>query len=68
MPALNAVVVPQGEGPTKPVSLRFPTSIIRRLDACAAATDNSRSDVIFYLLRWALDQYESQVAAERQGR
>jgi metal-responsive CopG/Arc/MetJ family transcriptional regulator len=65
---MTDVVVPQGDGPTKPVSLRFPVSLLRRLDACAAATDNSRSDVVFYLLRWALDQYEAQIAQERQGR
>ena len=61
-------IVPRGIGETKPLSIRFPVDLLRRLDACAAETDNSRSEVVVHMVAWALDQYEEQRAAERQGR
>ena len=58
-------VVPEGEGAGAPVSFRVPEKLLARLDACAKATNNSRTDVILHLLRAALTQYESDAAASK---
>jgi metal-responsive CopG/Arc/MetJ family transcriptional regulator len=60
MSAATSPIVPQGVGDTRPLSIRFPSDLIKRLDACALATDNSRSEVIVYLVRWGLDEYKAQ--------
>lgn len=53
-------IVPAGEGPGVPLSVRYPKALLARVDACADATGNSRTDTIMHLLRWALDDYESK--------
>lgn len=62
--ALVKPVVPQGEGPTSPLSVKFPEKLIERLDEVAKATGNTRSSVILHLVRWGLDEYERQRAEE----
>lgn len=56
---MNAVV-PEGEGVGTSVTFRMPEKLLARLDACAKATNNSRTDVICHLLRAALTQWESE--------
>ena len=58
-------VVPEGEGVAQPVSLRIPERLIERLDAVAKATGNPRTETILHLVRWALDEYDAQRAAEK---
>lgn len=61
---VNAVV-PEGEGTGVSVTFRMPEKLLARLDACAKATNNSRTDVILHLLRAALTQWESEHAASK---
>ncbi len=56
-------VVPDGEGNKRPIPVGIPEKLLSRLDACAKATGNSRTDVILSLLRHALGQWESEQAA-----
>lgn len=58
-------VIPDGEGPTTPLSIRFPQKLIEQLDAVAEATNNSRSEVVLHLVRWGLEEYERQRAEEQ---
>lgn len=60
-------IVPKGEGAGSPLSIRFPKTVLTRIDAAAKATGNSRTETILHLLRWALDEYEAQRAAEAGG-
>lgn len=48
-----------------PLSVKFPTDVIRRLDEVSEDTGNNRSAVILYLVRWGLEQYEAQKAKGR---
>lgn len=57
-------VIPESEGPTMPLSLRFPAKLLARLDAVAKVTGHPRTDVILHLVRWGLDEYERQRAEE----
>lgn len=58
-------IVPQGEGPGAPLSMRFPKGLLKRVDACADATGNTRTDVVMHLLRWALETYETERLREQ---
>jgi predicted DNA-binding protein len=60
-------VIPESEGPTMPLSLRFPRRILDRLDAVAKVTGHPRTDVILHLVRWGLDEYERQRNEEREA-
>ena len=61
-------VVPPGEGPGIPLSIRYPKQLISRIDACAKATGNNRTETIMHLLRWALDEFDAQRAKERDAK
>ena len=61
-------VIPEGEGPGKPLSLRVPEQLLKRIDVVAKETRNSRTDAVLHLLRWALSKYESEREAERARR
>lgn len=61
-------VVPPGEGPGQPLSMRVPEQLLKRVDAVAKETRNSRTDTVLHLLRWALNKYESERAAERSAK
>lgn len=60
-------VIPDGEGPTTPLSIRFPERLIEQLDKVAAATSNTRSEVVLHLVRWGLEEYERQRNDEREA-
>ena len=45
---------------TRPLSFRMPAAMLRRVDQVAKATGNTRSDVLLYLLRWALVAYDKR--------
>lgn len=50
-------VVPTGRaGPKKQVTIRYPLSILERIDEIAKSTHNSRSEVLLRLLTYALDE------------
>ena len=53
-------LVPEGEGNKKPIPVGIPEKLLARLDACAKATGNSRTDVILSLLRHGLTTWEGQ--------
>jgi len=53
-------LVPEGEGNKKPIPVGIPEKLLARLDACAKATGNSRTDVILALLRHGLTEWEGQ--------
>jgi metal-responsive CopG/Arc/MetJ family transcriptional regulator len=44
--------------------LRFPEKLLVRIDKCAKATGNSRTDTVLHLIRWALEEYEKERGAE----
>ncbi len=58
-------VIPPGEGPTRPLSIRFPDALLKRVDAAAKTSGNDRSTTVLHLVRWALDEYDRQRAAEK---
>jgi Arc/MetJ-type ribon-helix-helix transcriptional regulator len=61
-------IVPKGEeGDTRPLSIAFPREMLTRIDRIKKATNNSRSAVIKYLLRWALDAYDKLREDEKNG-
>ena len=64
--ALVKPIVPLGEGKTSPLSIRFSEALMRRLDAVAKVTGNNRSETVLHLVRWALDEYGRQRAAEKE--
>lgn len=66
--ALVRPVVPEGEGPTSPLSIRFPKKVIERLDEVAKATGNDRSTVILHLVRWGLEEFDRQRLDEERRR
>lgn len=57
-------IVPKGEGGVKPLSIAFPKALLTRIDKVSKETNNSRSDTIRHLLRWALDAYDKGRSAE----
>ena len=59
-------VVPESEGPSEPLSIRFPVGLKRRVDAVAEETGNDRTNTILHLIRWALDEYERQQLEEKR--
>lgn len=59
-------IVPESEGPSRPLSIRFPEGIIKRLDEVAKQTGNDRSTVILHLCRWGLDEVERQQLEEKR--
>lgn len=61
---LLSPVVPKGEGEAKPLSIAFPEKMLERIDKIASETDNSRSETIRHLLRWAMEAYEKGRAEE----
>lgn len=56
------------EGPLEVITLKIPKKLKARVDAAAKATGNNRSQTILALVRWGLDQFEAQRAAEKQGK
>lgn len=60
-------VVPEGEGIAQPMSLRVPKKLVERIDAVAKATGNPRTETLLHLVRWALDEYDSQRAEEAEA-
>lgn len=63
--AAMTIVPDNSEENTTPLSIRFPDDLLRRVDACAAATGNKRSRTVVHLVTWAIDQWEKQQAAAR---
>lgn len=64
----TTTIVPDNSGEnTSPLSIRFPDDLLRRIDACAAATGNKRSRPVVYLCAWAVDQWEKQQATTRSN-
>lgn len=61
-------VVPEGEGPTQPLSIRFPKRLIERLDEVAKTTGNDRSTVVLHMVRWALEEFDRQRLEEARRR
>lgn len=61
-------LIPVGEGKGKPLSMRVPEQVLKRIDKVAHETQNSRTDAILHLLRWALDKYGAERAAEEEAR
>ena len=53
-------LVPEGEGNKKPIPVGIPEKLLARLDACAKATGNSRTDVILALLRHGISKWEAE--------
>lgn len=51
-------VVPPGEGDNVPLSFRCPAKLKARIEAIAKATNNSQTDALLHLLRWAVSEYE----------
>ena len=56
-------IIPPSEGKAVNVTFRLPEALLRRVDAAAAVSGHSRSNVLGYLIRWAIDQFE----ADRQN-
>lgn len=58
---LEENVVPEGEGPASDaITIRMPKKLLERVERCAKETQNTRTDAILHLLRWALGRYEEK--------
>lgn len=54
-------VVPEGEGKaSEAVTVRLPKKLLERVERCAKETQNTRTDAMLHLMRWALNQYEGK--------
>jgi hypothetical protein len=54
-------IVPEGRRRREsPSPLRSRKALLARIDRVAKETNNSRSDTIRHLLRWALDAYDNK--------
>lgn len=54
-------VVPEGEGKaSEAITFRLPKKLLERVDRCAKETENTRTDAMQHLIRWALNQYEAK--------
>jgi hypothetical protein len=42
----------------------MPLAIVKRLDAVSKATGQSRTDVVLYLLRYGLEQWEASMESK----
>lgn len=60
-------IIPPGEGVAKPLSMRYPEQLLKRIDAIAKETRHTRTDTIMHLLRWAVTRYEEEHDAEKRG-
>ena len=49
---------------SRPLAIRFPAELIRRIDQVARETHNTRSAIVLHAVRWALDEYQRQRDAE----
>ena len=49
-----------------PVSVRVPKDLLARIDAAARATNNSRTNAILHLVRYALALVEADLAKAEQ--
>lgn len=60
-------IIPEGWGERedKPRSTRWPKAIMKRVEAVAKETGHDYTTALFHLIKWALDEYERQRAAER---
>lgn len=54
------------EGPLEVITLKIPKKLKARVDSAAKATGNNRSQTILALVRWGLDEFERQRAAEKE--
>lgn len=60
---MSPIVIPKPKPPepkTKPVSLRLEEGLVKRLDAVAEETGNSRNETASQLIRAALDLHEKK--------
>lgn len=57
-------VIPKGFGEreAKPRSIRWPKDLAKRLDKAAAETGNEWTPTLFWLVKWALDERDAQLA------
>lgn len=58
-------IVPEGDGDSSPLSIRYPSALVKRIDAIAKQTKNTRTDTIIYLLKWAVATQEAQTRDEQ---
>lgn len=56
------------EGPLEVITLKIPAKLKARVDAASKATGNNRTQTILALMRWALDEFETQRAGEKGGK
>jgi metal-responsive CopG/Arc/MetJ family transcriptional regulator len=56
------------EGPLEVITLKIPKKLKGRVDAAAKTTGNNRSQTILALVRWGLDEFERQRAAEKKDK
>lgn len=61
-------VVPDGEGDAKPLSIRFPEGLKRRIDEVAKKTGNDRSTTILHMVRYALKEWDRREAEDANER
>lgn len=66
--ALVSPVVPPSEGPSSVLSVRVPQRLRERIEAVAEATGHDKTTTVLHLLRWALDEYDRQLAEESRKR
>ena len=63
----DAMMIPQGWGERedKPRSTRWPRSLMERVEKVATASELDYTTAMFHLLKWALDEYDTQREAEK---
>jgi metal-responsive CopG/Arc/MetJ family transcriptional regulator len=57
---VSSRILPPAEGETTPISLRFPSLLLKRVDAIAKVSGHDRTAVIVNFVRWACAEYEAE--------
>jgi len=63
------MLIPQGWGERedKPRSTRWPRALMQRVERVAKESGHDYTTALFHLLKWALDEYDAQRTAEKNG-
>lgn len=56
------IIPPKDQGEWKSTGMRFPTSVLEELDRLAYETGYSRNEVVIFLVKWGIQQYDKEKA------
>ncbi len=61
----SKIIPPKPDEPLMPTSVRIPKSLLARLDEIAEETGYSRQEVLLYLIRWGVGEYDQERGAKK---